>query len=97
MRRLIQADPLRRNLILDSRTSSGHPASNNLSHSSGFFGGTLKTTKARAATVISDPVWCHRCSIRIAPYDIRTTYNGKPYHRGCYVKLHNEKAQDRKN
>jgi len=57
----------------------------------------LKTTKARTATLISDPIWCHRCSIRIAPYDIRTVHHGKPYHRDCYVKLNHEKAQARRN
>jgi hypothetical protein len=32
------------------------------------------------------PVWCHRCCIRIAPYDAKTVVRGKNYHRGCYAK-----------
>ena len=46
---------------------------------------------------IAEPVWCHRCSIRIAPYGLRATHNGKIYHRDCYVKINHEKAQSRKN
>jgi hypothetical protein len=55
-------------------------------------------TKARSAVAIGpQPVWCHRCCIRIAPYDTRTVHHGKNYHRGCYVKLNHQKAQARKN
>jgi hypothetical protein len=43
-------------------------------------------TKTRAS-YISEPVWCHRCYIRIAPYDIRTVFRGKDYHRECFTKL----------
>jgi len=58
----------------------------------------LKTTKSRSAmAAIAEPVWCHRCSIRIAPYGLRATHNGKIYHRDCYVKINHEKAQSRKN
>jgi len=55
----------------------------------------LKTTKA-ASAVMPTPVWCHRCSIRIAPYDNRSVHHGKIYHRGCYVKINHEKAQARR-
>jgi hypothetical protein len=58
----------------------------------------LKTTKARTtANALSDPVWCYRCSIRIAPYGTRAVHNGKVYHRDCYNKVSHEKAQARKN
>jgi len=42
------------------------------------------------------PVWCYRCSIRIAPYGTRAIHNGKVYHRDCYNKISHEKAQARK-
>jgi hypothetical protein len=35
----------------------------------------------------SQPIWCHHCRIRIAPYDSRTMFHGKDYHRDCYAKL----------
>jgi hypothetical protein len=56
----------------------------------------LKTTKTKPGDALSDPVWCHRCSIRIAPYDLRTVHQGKVYHRDCYAKLNQEKGQTRK-
>jgi len=48
----------------------------------------VKTLKARST--VSDPiapVWCHRCSVRIAPYERRTLKKGKSYHPGCYSKM----------
>ena len=45
---------------------------------------------------MANPIWCHRCSIRIAPYDNRSVRNGKTYHYGCYVKISHEKAQARR-
>ena len=88
------------------RTRSGHMWLKNLtihnfrlSHdaSSRFLGRTVETTKATTANAISAPVWCYRCSIKIAPYGLRAVYHGKLYHRDCYAKINNEKAQARKN
>ena len=55
--------------------------------------------KARSAVVVTaqQPVWCHRCCIRIAPYDLKSIHQGKNYHRECYNKVNHEKAQARKN
>ena len=54
----------------------------------------MKTAKAKtAAPSITQPVWCQRCSIRIAPYDLRTVSHGKDYHRDCYTKLAAAKAR----
>jgi len=48
----------------------------------------MKTLKAKTApSYQSQPVWCHRCSIRIAPYDTKTVFQGKDYHRECYAKI----------
>jgi hypothetical protein len=59
----------------------------------------VSTMKARSVIGLTSqqPVWCHRCCIRIAPYDIKTIHHGKNYHRDCYNKLNHEKAQARKN
>jgi hypothetical protein len=85
------------------RTRSGRVPSNNPStfqnqaEPNASQGGTLKT-KARSVTaVLPAPVWCHRCSIRIAPYDSRSVSHGKIYHRDCYVTISHEKAQARRN
>jgi len=43
------------------------------------------------------PVWCHRCCIRIAPYDVKTVFRGKNYHRGCYAKISSVAAKSGKN
>ncbi len=59
---------------------------------------SMKTAKAKtAAPSISQPVWCQRCCIRIAPYDLRTVYQGRDYHRDCFVKLSQENGKARKN
>jgi len=48
----------------------------------------MKSLKSKASVSSSaQPVWCNHCRIRIAPYDSRTTYHGKDYHRDCYTKL----------
>ena len=53
----------------------------------------MKTAKAKTATAANlQPVWCHHCCIRIAPYDLRTVSRGKDYHRECFTKLANGKA-----
>ena len=35
----------------------------------------------------SKPVWCVKCCLRIAPYDLRTVFKGKDYHRHCFEKM----------
>jgi hypothetical protein len=58
----------------------------------------MKTVKGRTAIATqSQPVWCHRCCIRIAPYDLRTVFHGKDYHRDCYAKIHQSNGKSRKN
>ena len=58
----------------------------------------MKTAKAKAAIPTNpQPVWCFRCCIRIAPYDLRTVYQEKDYHRDCFIKLHHETGKSRKN
>ena len=49
----------------------------------------MKTARAKATTAEFhlQPVWCHHCCIRIAPYGLRTVYHGKNYHRDCFAKL----------
>jgi len=44
----------------------------------------------------TDPVWCHHCSLRIAPYGAKTVRHGKNYHRDCYAKVTHLKSQVRK-
>ncbi len=36
---------------------------------------------------LSRPVWCSECCLRIAPYDLRTVFKGKDYHRHCFKKM----------
>ncbi|PYS52710.1 MAG: hypothetical protein DMG13_15325 [Acidobacteria bacterium] len=36
---------------------------------------------------ILQPIWCYHCRIRIAPYDPRTVFQGKDYHRDCVAKI----------
>jgi hypothetical protein len=58
----------------------------------------MKTAKAKAAAPsITQPLWCNRCCIRIAPYDMRSVYQGKDYHRECFIKLSHETSKGRKN
>jgi hypothetical protein len=35
----------------------------------------------------SNPVWCARCYVRIAPSERHAVKSGKAYHQGCFVKL----------
>ena len=42
------------------------------------------------------PVWCAKCYLRVAPYDIRTVYNGSDYHQHCFLKLVREEAEEQK-
>lgn len=58
----------------------------------------MKSAKAKIATPsITQPVWCQRCCIRIAPYDVRKVSHGKDYHRDCFTKLSNSAGKARKN
>jgi len=57
----------------------------------------MKTAKAKSVPPsVSQPVWCNRCCIRIAPYDLRTVHHGKDYHRDCFIKLSHETGKGRK-
>ena len=57
----------------------------------------MKTAKAKSAMPSNpQPVWCHRCCIRIAPYDLRSVYQGKDYHRDCFLKVSNETGKHRR-
>jgi hypothetical protein len=53
----------------------------------------------RKTTVIDPehPVWCDRCSVRIAPSERHTVKGGKPYHAGCYAKLQSGKTKGSQN
>jgi hypothetical protein len=42
------------------------------------------------------PKWCAKCFLRIAPYDIRTVYQGADYHQNCFIKLVHEQADEEK-
>jgi hypothetical protein len=54
----------------------------------------VRTTKAKSSAAGSlQPVWCHHCSIRIAPYDMKKIHHGKDYHRDCYNKLNLDKGR----
>jgi hypothetical protein len=48
----------------------------------------MKNLKSKALTPYHpQPVWCSHCCVRIAPYDLRTIFHGKAYHRDCHAKL----------
>jgi hypothetical protein len=36
---------------------------------------------------LNQTVWCSECHLRIAPYDLRTVFNGHDYHRHCFKKM----------
>jgi len=36
------------------------------------------------------PVWCHKCNLRIAPYDLKTVFRKHDYHRHCFQRLQQE-------
>jgi len=40
------------------------------------------------------PVWCAKCRLRIAPYDVRTVYQRTDYHQNCFLKLVHEEADE---
>jgi len=37
-------------------------------------------------------VWCAKCNLRIAPYDLLTVYHGTNYHQDCFLRLVREEA-----
>ena len=43
-----------------------------------------------ASRHLSKAVWCSECHLRIAPYDLRTVFNGQDYHRHCFQKMVNK-------
>jgi hypothetical protein len=45
---------------------------------------------------IEKPRWCVKCSLRLAPYDVRTVYQGVEYHQKCFMKLVREQANEEK-
>src|SRR2546427_3007103 len=47
-------------------------------------------------TLFRSPVWCAKCNLRIAPYDLRTVYQGTNYHQDCFLKLVREEAYEKK-
>ena len=58
----------------------------------------MKSLRIRTtASYHPQPVWCHHCCIRIAPYDMRTVYHGKDYHRDCHAKVLNANRKAVKN
>jgi hypothetical protein len=57
----------------------------------------MKTVKSKTSAVHSQPVWCHHCCIRIAPYDMRTVAHGKDYHRDCFTKVSHANVKIGKN
>jgi hypothetical protein len=48
----------------------------------------MRTLKAKTPMTTGPlPIWCNRCYVRIAPYDLRTVHHGKDYHRTCFAKI----------
>ena len=43
-----------------------------------------------------EPVWCAKCCLRIAPYDVKTVYQRKDYHQHCFLKLVKAEAEQEK-
>jgi hypothetical protein len=56
----------------------------------------MRTKTKTTASYHSQPVWCHRCCIRIAPYDVKTVFRGKDYHRDCYAKVSQAHSKSRR-
>jgi hypothetical protein len=54
----------------------------------------MKTIKSKAITPFDQPVWCYHCCIRIAPYGLRTVFEGRDYHRDCFLKISHPQAQE---
>ncbi len=45
---------------------------------------------------LNPPVWCTKCNLRIAPYDLRTVHHGRNYHQDCFLRLVREEADEKK-
>jgi len=44
-----------------------------------------------------DPArWCAKCHLRVAPYELRTVYNGTIYHQHCFLAVVREEANREK-
>jgi len=43
---------------------------------------------------VEQPVWCHKCHLRIAPYDLQTVFRSRAYHRNCLLRLVHQQAQE---
>ena len=41
-------------------------------------------------------VWCTKCNLRIAPYDLHTVYHKTNYHQDCFLRLVREEADEKK-
>jgi hypothetical protein len=41
-------------------------------------------------------VWCARCNLRIAPYDLLTVYHGTNYHQDCFLRVVRDEAYEKK-
>ena len=42
------------------------------------------------------PIWCAKCNLRIAPYDLLTAYHGANYHQDCFLRLVRDEADEKK-
>ena len=41
-------------------------------------------------------VWCAKCNLRIAPYDLHTVYQKTNYHQDCFLRIVREEADEKK-
>jgi len=41
-------------------------------------------------------LWCAKCNLRIAPYDLLTAYHGSNYHQDCFLRLVREEADEQR-
>jgi hypothetical protein len=53
-----------------------------------------KTSREGVTMDTKKPKWCAKCFLRIAPYDLRTIYQGVDYHQNCFLKLVREQADE---
>ena len=62
------------------------------------WGDVMKELKRKLTAMDPErPVWCDRCSVRIAPSERHTFKGGKAYHEGCFTKLQTGKAKAGRN
>ena len=40
------------------------------------------------------PIWCHKCHVRIAPYDLRKVFRSRHYHLHCFLRMVQLEAQE---